>query len=336
MKSIKFGLIAAVAVSALFTACQHDTDLFDGPALNDLYGEFFIVQELDVSNRNVDFGAGEGTHFTCGFSKNVNWTLNIRGLGTGAEKHITGFSSQLDAENASWDGSTTLFPLFGAEQCAVTLTIENQPDTLRDTLGLVSTKANPGFVVADFENGTNPAWMGFVQSGANMSFNITNQQPRAQGSYVYDMGGEVNWDWLIGMIEFPAQASGFLQFPLNENPDNVWFNVLLYRPPGIDNALILFQFREDENADGTPNEAEEDMWAYEVRPEEEGWQVISVRYSDLLNLVDGQPATANGNNLHEPDKLGRVSVLMLADPSSGYSQALIDYVIFTEGGPLNP
>ena len=44
----------------------------------------------------------------------------------------------------------------------------------------------------------------------------------------------------------------------------------------------------------------------------------------------------NGNKTLNPDKILQMSVLFLADPTSGYSQAYLDYVIFTENGPLNP
>jgi len=67
-----------------------------------------------------------------------------------------------------------------------------------------------------------------------------------------------------------------------------------------------------------------------------GWQTISVRYSDLTALVNGSPATPNGNGILEPHKLMEVRTLFLADPNSGYSQTFMDYMIFTENGPLEP
>jgi hypothetical protein len=52
--------------------------------------------------------------------------------------------------------------------------------------------------------------------------------------------------------------------------------------------------------------------------------------------VNGAETAPIGNGLHEPDKLVQVSILFLANPASGYSQAYLDYVTFTEGGPLQP
>jgi hypothetical protein len=52
--------------------------------------------------------------------------------------------------------------------------------------------------------------------------------------------------------------------------------------------------------------------------------------------VNGVPATPAGNALKEPNKLMQISVLFLADPATGYSQTLMDYLIFTENAPLEP
>jgi len=150
------------------------------------------------------------------------------------------------------------------------------------------------------------------------------------------MGGEVNFDYLIGYIYFPADAYGVTVFPLTSNPDNVYFNVLLYKPAGITNEIVLFQFTEDENGDGIFQDASEDMYSLELKGLEIGWQTISVKYSDLKALVNGAPATPNGNGIHEPEKLMEVRTLFLANPSSGYSQTWMDYMIFTENSPLEP
>ena len=171
-----------------------------------------------------------------------------------------------------------------------------------------------------------------------MSFNITDTDPAAQGSYYYDMGGEVDWDWLIGMIEFPATAYGENTFPLSDNPSEVYFNTMVYLPSGLTNPLLLVQFREDENEDGEFDEATEDMYAVEIPAGSltTGWQLISIKYSDLTALANGAPVDPNGNGNHEPNKLWKISNLFLANPSSGYAQLYMDYVIFTEGGPLKP
>jgi hypothetical protein len=52
--------------------------------------------------------------------------------------------------------------------------------------------------------------------------------------------------------------------------------------------------------------------------------------------VNGAPGNPAGNGVHEPEKINKIELLMLANPNSGYSRLLIDYIIFTEGGPLEP
>lgn len=327
--------ILTAAMSLVFWGCKKETT-FDGPSLNDMYGDFAIIHGLDISNRNVDFSAGQSTYFTAEFTKNVNWQLTVTGLTSGAVKQLNGFSNVLNVSNALWNGTTTHLPMFRAEDCAVALTIANVADTLRDTLTVVAPRINTGFVLADFESGMNPGWVPFIQSGANMNFSVQTGSGAAQGSRYYNMAGAVSWDWLIGMIDMPASAYGSAHMPLTSNASNLYFNGMIYKPAGVTNGLVLLQFREDDNGDGAFSEGTEDMYSIQVSLTTDGWNQVSQRYEDIPTLVNGSAAGALGNGLHEPDKLLKVSVLFLANPSSGFSQSAIDYLIFTEDAPLQP
>ena len=325
------------AFFTLFTAaallgCKPDSE-FEGPNLSDYYGDFFIVNTLSLSDDSLDLAAGESAQITATFSKNVNWHLDIEGLSSGATYRYDGFTNVVDL---NWNGRATDLPMFHQETCVLQLTIDNQQDTLRDTLMILSERPAQGFVVADFENGLNPGWLPFVQSGANMSFLVSSTLPAGQGERYYDMGGQVTWDWLIGMMDFPGSAYGAPHFPLSTNGSNVYFNTFLYKPENINNGLVLFQFREDDNGDGVYSTNQEDMFSLQITPSQNGWQHVYRKYDDLLTLVNGSEASPIGNGLHEPDKLLQVSVLFLANPASGYSQCLLDNVVFTEGGPLQP
>lgn len=324
-------LITALAIQG----CKVDEE-FEGPSLTDLYGSFAILEDFDITDRSVNFSENETTTFTALFNKNVSWKLEIKGLSSGAVKEITGFSSQLDATNALWNGSTTILPMFRPEECAVELTFENEADTLRDTLNVTGGRVHAGFLLSDFETGFPSGWNTFVQSGANMTFIVQNNNNAAQGSRYYDMGGTVGWDWLKGLVNIPATAYGTSHFDLTSNPDGLFFNVMIYKPEDISNALVLFQFKEDDNLDGTYNTTNEDLFAVEVAPSQNGWSLISVNYADMVTLVNGQPAAAIGNGIREPHKLKEISVLFLANPTSGYSQSYMDYLIFTQNGPLIP
>lgn len=317
-------------------ACERDEEIL-GPSLNDLYGDFQTLEDFKASRQSVDFSADQSVLFSARFSKTVDWEVHIIGKTSGATKIISDKSNLIDNTNGVWNGTTTLLPMFKAEECMAVLKVEEE--NFFDTIPLIqidSIRSVEGYLLADFENGVNPGWTIFAQSGGNMSFKIVQSDSSAQGSHFYDMGGEVDFDYLIGLIDMPASAYGEDRFPLNSNPNNVYFNVFLDKPAGINNEIVLFQFREDENEDGVYQAASEDMYSIELRGLETNWQSVSIKYADMIALVNGAPATPAGNGVHEPHKLLQLSVLFLADPSSGYSQTLMDNIIFTENGPIEP
>jgi len=329
-------LVSISAIAILLSACRTDEE-FDGPSLNDLYGEFAVIQGLNASADEVDFSTGETVYFTAQFSKNVNWALQIKGLESGAVKEISGFSNILKSDNALWDGTTTRLPFFRNEACAVQLYVESESDTLRDTISVTGTRNYAGLLLSDFEGIANPGWTSFVQSGANMSFGIKDDPAgAAQGNKYFEIAGTVNWDYLIAYLYMPATAYNTTTFSLAENPADVYFNTMLFKPEELNNGIMLFQFPEDDNGDGVFNAANEDMYAVEIDLTENGWTPFSIKYSDLQSLVNGQPANPNGNGIKEPHKLKQVNILFLANPSSGFAKARLDYMIFTEGAPLQP
>jgi hypothetical protein len=326
-------LILTLGVAITFICgCQRVTEP-EGPALTDLYGDFTVLEDFKASQADVDFSASETVHFTARFSTITSWSITIKSNVSGATKVIEGRSTLINEENGLWDGSTTIFPSFSTGSCTVELWTEADSSKQNATVNVTGLRIPNGTVVADFES-INPGWNIFAQSGANMTFKLASDKPVPQGGRYFDMAGEVNWDWLIGLIDFPATAVGPNGFDLSSNPNESYFNVVLYRPDTITNGVVLFQFREDENDDGTFNDANEDMYAVELTSLGPGWQIVSIKYADLVALENGQPTTPKGNAQHNPDKLHMVSCLFLANPASGYSQALMDYMIFTSDGPL--
>jgi hypothetical protein len=339
MNRIKY-LLTAAATVALIGACTEDIGN-EGPQLEDLYGDFRLVTGLETSADDVNFSAGEKMYFTAAFNKSTDWEIHLKGQTSGAEKVITGKSRMLDQSNATWDGSTTIFPMFREEQVAVSLVVPEGSLEMMDTVNVLGTKINDGLIVADFESGLNPGWEVFKQSGARMKFEIKNDSA-AQGQACYDLAGEVNWDWLIGYLYLPASAlpdtvlNGGTTYPLSSNPNQVYLNLLVYSPAEYNNELLLIRINEDDNLNGSHNGSNEDQWSAEIREVAAGWNQISLRYADLVTLVNGAPGNPAGNGVHEPEKINKIELLMLANPNSGYSRLLIDYIIFTEGGPLEP
>lgn len=324
-KYLSFILIVTVLISCR----KGEDDKIDGPDLYDVYGDFGILTTLSASQTSVDFAGGQDVYFNCELTKIVDWELTITGQTSGSQKIISGTSKVLDEVNTLWNGSTTYFPIFRAETCDIMLSFEGETDTLLTTVIIDQPKVNNGFVVADFESGWNNGWSTFIQSGANMDFSIKTDAAAPQNDGYYNMQGTVNWDWLIGLIDFNASAYGETTLPLSSNGDNLYFNALVYGESGLPNTLAQFRFDEDENEDGSFDVQSEDQYSYEFPIDWEGWRLISIKYSDL----DGG---GNGNGNFDPDKLNKVSFLHLADPSSGFAKSGLDYIIFTENAPLQP
>jgi hypothetical protein len=316
--------IFLLALGLGFVACRkEESNKFDGPSLTDLNGAFVIINGLQASQDSVDFAAGESVHFTADLSKTSAWKITITGQTSGAVKEMTGISSSIGLSQSLWTGNTTNLPIFKAEICKVDLTFTNEPDTLTVYVKVLTPKINTGFLISDFESGFNGGWTSFVQAGANMD------------SY-YNMAGTVDWDWLIGLVNFNASAYGASTFPLSSNPNNVYFNVMMYGEPGLTNSLVLFQFEEDENGDGAFTSASEDMYSLQVTVDWVGWKMVSIKYSDIPCLVNGSPAAPNGEGTHQSNKIRAINMLHLANPNSGFAKAKLDYMIFTENAPLNP
>ena len=83
MKKTCISLTALTSLTlAIMTSCNRPVT--EGPAINDLFGVFEIVDSLQLSNASPDFSLGETVRFSCEFSKPVNWTLSIVGLETGS------------------------------------------------------------------------------------------------------------------------------------------------------------------------------------------------------------------------------------------------------------
>lgn len=330
----KYIIIAACCLGLV--ACKKETG-FDGPSIQELYSEFTILETFQADRDSVYFATGEDVLFTAKFNKISNWKITIKGETSGAKKVITGQSRNIDVTNGQWNGSTTFFPMFKAEDCIAQLTIDGETDTLQVPIRIKSVKSNPGLVIADFEAGLNPLWTKFIQTGANMDFAVKTDTFAPEQNKYLKMAGTVNWDYLIGLIDYPATAYGTANTytTLSTNPDDVYFNCLIYGVPNTNESIVLFQFKEDENGDGTINANTDDQYDLQVNVNWVGWKLVSVKYSDLPHLNNGQPATPNGNSQHNPDKLGKISMLHLANPANGYAHTKIDYIVFTST-PLEP
>jgi hypothetical protein len=320
--------------TAMLASCKRDNKQFEGPSLVDLNGPFGMVKPFTATKTVVDFSKGESVIFGAEFTKQCNWTISIYGDLSKSRKIITGKSRQIDASNGVWNGTTTVLPAFRTEPCRAVLKIEGVSDSFTLNVGVNGLRVPQGLMIADFETGLNPKWNTFIQSGANMDFKVKSDAFSVKGNYL-NMAGTVTWDWLIGLIDFPASAYGANTFTVSNIPEDVYFNCLIYGDPNVANpSRVLFQFKEDDNSNNVFDVAADDQFDKEIIVNWQGWKLVSFKYSDLIHLVNGQPAPNNGNNRHNPNRAVTISMLHLANPSMGAGSTKIDYLIFTEKTPL--
>jgi len=91
---IKTKLIILLGLIFFIHSCTENE--FEGPSIENLYGDFEINEPLKISNKNPSFSNNEVVRFHCEFNKPVQWKISIQGLTTSANREITDFSDRID------------------------------------------------------------------------------------------------------------------------------------------------------------------------------------------------------------------------------------------------
>ena len=322
---------------------------FEGPSISNIYGEFELIEPLKLTNKNPSFSSNEQVGFHCVFNKPVEWKITIMGLSTGASKEITGFSNMIDSNMIFWNGGPSQVPFFSQEVCAIELTFENESDTLRDSVSIVSEKTyENGIWVENFEDGlpTN-GLVYYTPDGGGMTFSVANDNALLGSSY-FRMGGRVNWDWALGSIDLPIDITN-----VSQASDDLYINI------GILSDLqdlhtgqfinILISEETDTPFNDNPNnnasdlfEATMEVYKMKVPVDWEGWQLKSFRYSDFEAV---SPNNQNINFNMNPNDIRAIRITCQACPSSSGNPVCpenfgkdvrtdIDHIIFTKNSSL--
>ncbi|MGB1039289.1 MAG: hypothetical protein ACPGVD_00280 [Flavobacteriales bacterium] len=334
MKKTVFILISIL----LILSCRKEDDTtFDGPDLNDLFGPFSIIKDVEINKNLVDFPVDNKLYFNGELSKNTKWNISIVGANTGAKRFISGTDRIISIDNSSWDGGANSFPGFGLEKAYIEINFPDEDGTpvLYDTVTISGIKVDNGYLITSFENGEGANWSKFNQTTVAGAIDCGSGES-AKGNCHYSWNGNVPWDWAIGSVMIQPNASS--NFGLPASASNLFFN-MAFKPIeniGEGNAFIQFWFDEDENGDGTFDEATEDRFIYEYWYTDTGWNLVSFKYSDIQFDADGNQVSTNGNGLPEPAKLASINVFYLANKANGNSKAFVDHLIFTTNTPYTP
>ncbi len=326
-RALACGLVLAAGVAV--AGCDHNTDP-DGPNLTDRFGDFNVLDTLTASRATVDFAAGQSVTFAARFNKQVDWVIEITGRETGAVKRIEGFSNEITAENAVWNGGTTDLPLFRDEPVdAVLLIPAERFDTTRAAIDVLTPRTYPGNVVADFEStaGITVGNFEFEFQGAGISASV----PPGQGNGFYLLQGTDRnvRNFFVGLIDLrPRTGASFFPVPTSV-PEDLYFNMLI-RGLGTDFTIAVVQLIADANGNGVFNDGVDTVLPFgDIPVDFSGWRLFSKPVSELgLTQAQAQIIVA-------------VRVLLISDNNAQPTPPLqvaygIDYITFTAGGPLQP
>ncbi|MBG38303.1 MAG: hypothetical protein CL857_00100 [Cryomorphaceae bacterium] len=343
----KTKLILLVGLVGFFYTCTKED--FEGPSINNLYGNFEIIEPLTLTNDNPNFESNEQVGFHCKLNKPVEWKITIHGLTTSASREITGFSSQIDSNTVVWNGGPAQVPFFSEEFCSVELSFENEIDTLRDTINIASAKTyEDGIWFEDFEDGLPTEGLVYYNTdGGGMTFSVANDGALLGNSY-FKMGGRVNWDWVLGSLDLPLNITN-----VSQAPDDLFINIGLLSD--LDDLhtgqFINILISEETNTpfnDNLDNNASDlfestmEVYKMKIPVDWNGWQLKSFRYSDFEPRDPNNPDIVFDMN---PNNIRAIRIACQACPSSSGNPVCpenfgkdvrtdIDHIIFTANAAL--
>ena len=328
------GAVLSIVVGLALAGCDHATD-FDGPRLIDRFGDFALLDTLTASQNVVAFSSGESVVFSARFNKQVNWVVEITGQQSGAVKRIEGFSDELTAENARWEGGTTELPLFKEEAVEALLFVPDEDsDPTRVAIEVIETREYPGDVVADFEaDGGSDIAVGNFEFELAPESGLSAEVPPGEGDAFFLFRGTDNVvnNFFVGLIditpgEVTPDGEGYFEVPTSV-PEELYFNAFLYSFD-TPNTIAVIQVIADANGTGAFEDGQDDVFPiFDMPVDWSGWRAIGIPLSETaITQAQAQEIVA-------------VRVLLISDNNAQPSPPLpveygIDYITFTAGGPL--
>ena len=344
---MKIKIILFLGLVCLLHSCTKTE--FEGPSIATIYGDFELIEPLIVTNKNPSFSSNEQVGFHCEFNKPIEWKITILGLSTNAVREITGFSNLIDSNMIVWSGGPSQVPFFSEEDCAIELTFENETDTLRDTITIVSAKTfDNGIWFEDFEDGIPSEGLIYYNTdGGGMTFSVANDDPLLGSSY-FKMGGRVNWDWALGSLDLPLNINN-----VSQNSDDLYINIGILsdlQDPHLGQFINILISEEtntpfNDNLNNNSSDLFEptmEVYKMKVPVDWDGWQMKSFKYSDFEPLSPNDP---NINFNMNPNDISAIRIACQACPSAGAQENCpenfgkdvrtdIDHIIFTSNSNL--
>jgi len=339
MKKI-IGIFLAVV---LIASCRNKEQL--GPDL-----KVTIVEPLAVNTPAVDFAGGNKIFFTAVFENPTAWTITVSAA-NGAKKILTGVSKEINEANSSWTGTADVIPSFMAGPVTAKLTF--QVDPIEDSVPFtISTKRVSDKItdvlVSNFTSSPVQNYGGTIAPGNwpstyPLTTNTDNAYFVPDGN-AYEIMGDPTTPWqgagspFVDIVSIAARNSSQnygTYYPLSADPNNVYFNIMVY---GNETPVWLeINFFEVEALDhNSPTNPSADR-KLTIKPNWTGWKLVSVKYADLI------PADADAAANIRPDKISDIQIVLLSNllPSNPAMlttpiRTAFDHITFTHDTPYQP
>lgn len=323
-KSLLFSFLT-LWILASCSRTKGDED-FVGPAIPVAGKDFTVTGDsLVPAVQLINFQNGP-QFFRARFSQSVAWKLLVKGQLSGAEREFSGTSAQLDSANTAFHGASgNLYFFRPGEVCTAELSITGWSKTYRTSFVVNKTPVFDAWLIDDFESpGDSTGFANlYTDSGDSLLVYRNGDQEKVfEGLRSLKLSGfDYNGNYWLSML---TSRNVDLKTKLNDQePGQTWLN--FYGTGQTDgHAQIELQLKEDQNNDGVFTSGTDELWTAKVVLSDR-WGLHSLRFSDFTKSGTG------GDGTLQLGKSLSLSMILIANPPGGYTEAWLDYVNITFG-----
>jgi hypothetical protein len=315
--------------------------------------EDFIGKEFIEAPSDLQVLSFEGTTDLVDFTKDsvgligelshrVSWFVTFTGLKSGAIKTFEGISQSIDPSLFKWGGEhdpqKSIKFFLKDEPVLVEVSFLKSNLVSRDTIVIKETKTFKGDVLFEGFDLASYTWpyLPFAENTKEIFSAEPNDEFVVQGPRSFSLSGRDNDNtYFIGGMrtQIPDPEKDYIKFQ-SLNPDSVFFNAYIYGDGNITTRMSI-GVAEDDNLDGTYQDASDDVWEYAIKINWKGWRLVSVRYVDFARAANVNFG-GGGNGKRELDRVKRITFNLLSDPAGNTASYIVDFPIITYGSPFDP
>lgn len=252
--------------------------------------DVILQNNLTVSTSSIDFSGGNEVFFNAEFSREVNWSLKIIGMESGAIKEFTGNGMIIDQSISSWNGSASASSIFQAEQCEVTLTSTDYPNfTETIQVNVIEPKPLGGDLITDFEQDLGISlFIGDFEFELAEAGQVQDANAIQGSSYLYlegtdnSSGGPTD-NFFVGLARLIPLFQGNTYFSVpSTDPSQLYFNALAFNV--LPYSRLRVEIKVDSNNNGQFDQGLDQTFFFEydgVQDSPAGWNDLNFAMSDV-------------------------------------------------------